>query len=87
MGGMFGYGLDEEVIQAYQWLIENYAHDDHIFIFGFSRGAFVPGVCRAFISKCGLLKPGSSYFAQAALRPLSEGLDGSHNQRAQEHTG
>lgn len=59
MGGMFGYGLDEEVIQAYQWLIENYNHDDQIFIFGFSRGAFTARSLSGFISKCGLLKPGA----------------------------
>src|SRR5665213_257734 len=58
-GGMFGYGLDAEVIQAYQWLMENYNPDDHIFIFGFSRGAFTARSLSGFISKCGLLKPGA----------------------------
>lgn len=58
-GGFFGYGLDEEVIQAYQWLIEQYRVNDRIFIFGFSRGAFTARSLAGFISKCGLLKPGS----------------------------
>src|SRR6266850_3995126 len=57
-GGMFGYGLDDEVIQAYEWLIENYEPDDRIYIFGFSRGAFTARSLSGFISKCGLLKPG-----------------------------
>jgi uncharacterized protein (DUF2235 family) len=56
---MFGYGLDAEVIQAYQWLTEHYRADDRIFIFGFSRGAFTARALSGFISKCGLLKPGS----------------------------
>jgi uncharacterized protein (DUF2235 family) len=59
IGGMFGYGLDAEVIRAYEWLIENYNVGDHIFIFGFSRGAFTARSLSGFISKCGLLKPGS----------------------------
>jgi uncharacterized protein (DUF2235 family) len=57
-GGMFGYGLDDEVIRAYEWLIENYNPGDRIYIFGFSRGAFTARSLSGFISKCGLLKPG-----------------------------
>ena len=59
IGGMFGWGLDDEVIRAYQWLIENYASGDRIFLFGFSRGAYTARSLSGFISKCGLLKPGS----------------------------
>jgi uncharacterized protein (DUF2235 family) len=58
-GGMFGYGLDDEVIRAYEWLIDNYRPHDHIFIFGFSRGAFTARSLAGFISKCGLLEPGA----------------------------
>jgi hypothetical protein len=58
-GGIFGYGLDAEVIQAYEWIVENYVPDDRIFLFGFSRGAFTARSLAGFISKCGLLKPGS----------------------------
>jgi uncharacterized protein (DUF2235 family) len=59
MGGMFGYGLDDEVLQAYEWLTENYLEGDRIFVFGFSRGAFTARSLSGFIAKCGLLKPGS----------------------------
>ncbi len=58
-GGMFGYGLDQEVVQAYEWLTENYQPEDKIFIFGFSRGAFTARSLAGLISKCGLLKAGS----------------------------
>jgi uncharacterized protein (DUF2235 family) len=37
-GGWLGIGVNENVIDAYQWLIENYNPGDEIFIFGFSRG-------------------------------------------------
>jgi uncharacterized protein (DUF2235 family) len=58
-GGMFGIGINEEVTDAYEWLIENYVDGAQLFIFGFSRGAFTARSLAGFISKCGLLKPGS----------------------------
>jgi uncharacterized protein (DUF2235 family) len=58
-GGMFGVGINEEVINAYEWLVEQYVSGDQVFIFGFSRGAFTARSLAGFISKCGLLKPGS----------------------------
>jgi len=59
IGGMFGYGLDQEITDAYEWLIENYDTDDELFIFGFSRGAYTARALSGFISKCGLLQPGA----------------------------
>jgi uncharacterized protein (DUF2235 family) len=58
-GGMFGIGINDEVEQAYEWLVEHYEPDAQLFIFGFSRGAFTARSLAGFISKCGLLKPGS----------------------------
>ena len=58
-GGMFGVGINDEVTNAYEWLVENYEQDAQLFIFGFSRGAFTARSLAGFISKCGLLKPGS----------------------------
>ncbi|MEE9434960.1 MAG: DUF2235 domain-containing protein [Sphingorhabdus sp.] len=39
-GGAFGFGLDENVREAFRFLIFNYQPGDEIFVFGFSRGAF-----------------------------------------------
>jgi uncharacterized protein (DUF2235 family) len=58
-GGLLGWGLDEEVILAYEWLVENYNAGDRIYLFGFSRGAFTARSLSGAISKCGLLKPGA----------------------------
>jgi uncharacterized protein (DUF2235 family) len=58
-GGLFGIGINEEVTNAYEWLIEHYETNAQLFIFGFSRGAFTARSLAGFISKCGLLKPGS----------------------------
>jgi uncharacterized protein (DUF2235 family) len=67
-GGVFGYGVDEAVIDAYEWLIENYEEGNQIFVFGFSRGAYTARSLSGFISRCGLLSPG----APLSIRQLYE---------------
>jgi uncharacterized protein (DUF2235 family) len=58
-GGMFGTGIDTAITSAYEWLMENYAPGDDIFIFGFSRGAYTARSLSGFILKCGLLQRGA----------------------------
>ncbi|MDN4982140.1 DUF2235 domain-containing protein [Bradyrhizobium sp. WYCCWR 13022] len=58
-GGVAGYGIDDEIIQAYTWLIENFDDRDEIFIFGFSRGAYTARSLSGLISKCGILRLGA----------------------------
>lgn len=59
-GGMLGYGLDKEVLDAYEWLSEVHEEGDRIFIVGFSRGAYTARSLAGLISKCGLLRPGAT---------------------------
>lgn len=58
-GGVEGYGIDNEIIDAYTWLAQTFNPGDEIFIFGFSRGAYTARSLSGFISKCGVLKPGA----------------------------
>lgn len=58
-GGMFGYGLNDEIIAAYEWLVGEYNDGDELFIFGFSRGAYTARSLSGLISKCGLLIAGA----------------------------
>jgi uncharacterized protein (DUF2235 family) len=62
-----GYGLDDNVLGAYEFLIENYKEDDDIYLFGFSRGAHTVRVLAALIHKVGLLSPQQRNLASAAL--------------------
>ena len=39
VGGISGRGLNANIQDAYRFLVHNYARDDAIFLFGFSRGA------------------------------------------------
>jgi uncharacterized protein (DUF2235 family) len=58
-GGLYGYGLNDEITNAYKWLIDNFEPGDELFIFGFSRGAYTARSLSGFISKCGLLEKGA----------------------------
>ena len=40
LGLATGYGLDNNVLTAYDFLINHYQEGDDIFLFGFSRGAY-----------------------------------------------
>src|SRR4051812_2445359 len=41
--------------EGYAWLAHEYAGEDQIFVFGFSRGAYTARSCVGLIRKCGLL--------------------------------
>ena len=58
-GGLFGYGIDEIIIDAYEWLLRRYLGGDEIFIFGFSRGAYAARSLAGLIAKSGIVRPGS----------------------------
>lgn len=75
-----GHGLDQNVLRAYQFLVQNYHEEnskdknkksivlrDKIFLFGYSRGAHTARVLAGFIYNMGLLKPEQSHLAGAAL--------------------
>lgn len=57
LGLALGLGLDENVLDAYSWLVRNYRDGDLIYLFGFSRGAYTARVLGGFIHLCGLLRP------------------------------
>jgi len=70
-GGALGWGLDDNIRQAYAWLINEFMSSGpaapetdgqvfdagpDIFIFGFSRGAFTARSLAGLINRCGVLK-------------------------------
>ena len=54
-GGAFGWGLNENIKQAYAALCAQYEAGDEIFIFGFSRGAYTARSLAGMIRKCGIV--------------------------------
>jgi len=58
-GGAAGYGIDHEILEAYEWLIQVFEPGDQLFVFGFSRGAYAARSLSGLIAKCGVLTPGA----------------------------
>jgi uncharacterized protein (DUF2235 family) len=65
-GGAFGWGLDEKVKQAYQFIAQAYRDGDEIYLFGFSRGAYTARSVAGMIRKCGLVRDTSADGINAA---------------------
>jgi uncharacterized protein (DUF2235 family) len=55
-GGIFGAGLEDDIVQTYIRLSLNYQAGDEIYIFGYSRGAFSARSLAAMIRRCGILR-------------------------------
>jgi uncharacterized protein (DUF2235 family) len=67
LGVATGYGLDENVLDAYRFLCTHYEPGDSIWLFGFSRGAYTVRVLAAFIYVIGLLRPSQLNLADYAF--------------------
>lgn len=55
-GGASGEGLEDNIHDAYRFLVANYEPGDEIYLFGFSRGAFTARSLSGLIRKCGILR-------------------------------
>ncbi|MGH7365826.1 MAG: DUF2235 domain-containing protein [Candidatus Rokuibacteriota bacterium] len=55
LGGIFGFGLKRNVLDLYLFACRSYRPGDHIFGFGFSRGAFTIRIVAGFIGRVGLV--------------------------------
>ena len=67
LGLATGYGLDDNVLSAYCFLVDNYEDGDKIFLFGFSRGAYTVRVLAGLIHKVGLISPNQVNLAGSGL--------------------
>lgn len=67
LGGLFGVGLDRILLKAYVALCADYRPGDQIFLFGFSRGAYMARSLVGLIRKCGILRDDNLEQAEQAL--------------------
>src|SRR5207244_4439771 len=83
LGLATGYGLDDNVLSAYEFLVNTWRDGDRVYLFGFSRGAYTVRVLAGLIHKVGLITPeqvnlaGSGLIAykQFSSDTPSQGLD------------
>lgn len=75
-GLAFGAGVRENLGEAYGWLMREWAPGDHIFLFGFSRGAYTARALSGLIGTVGVLRRGSEnlipYVIATYARPTGE---------------
>lgn len=81
-GLLTGWGLDQNVKEAYRFIAANYDHGkrdgrriaepDRIFLFGFSRGAYTVRVLAGFIHTMGILPKDSLNLLDYAYRAYKE---------------
>ena len=67
LGLATGYGLDDNVLGAYRFLVQNWREGDRVFLFGFSRGAWTARVLAGLLHLIGLLRPEQLNMADSAL--------------------
>jgi len=67
LGLATGYGLDDNVLASYIFLVNSYEEGDHIYLFGFSRGAYTVRVLAGLIHKVGLISPQQVNLAGSGL--------------------
>lgn len=67
LGLATGYGLDENILDAYRFLCNTYEEGDRVFLFGFSRGAYTVRALAGMIHMVGLLNPDQLNIADQAL--------------------
>lgn len=59
LGKAFGYGLRQNIEDAYRYLMDWYEPGDSLFLFGFSRGAYTVRALAGMLYRCGLLQNGN----------------------------
>lgn len=67
-GGGFGYGISDNIRNAYQFICSNYRPEDEIFLFGFSRGAYTARSIAGLIHNMGILKRTDFHLVDEAFR-------------------
>lgn len=56
LGGLFGKGIDDRILDLYRFIVERYTPGTEIFLLGFSRGAYTVRSLVGLINNCGILR-------------------------------
>ena len=56
IGGAFGYGMEQNVLDGYRFLVHNYQVGDELYFLGFSRGAFTARALVGLVHSVGLIE-------------------------------
>lgn len=73
IGGITGFGLSQNVLEAYRFLAHNYIDGDEIYLFGFSRGAYTVRSLAGLISRIGIVAKDDIYYLPELYRFYRKG--------------
>ena len=74
LGKTLGYGLANDIRDAYSFLMETYKEGDRLFLFGFSRGAYTVRAVCSLLHMYGLIRVGNEPLVPYAVRMMM-GID------------
>src|SRR5215470_5044633 len=78
LGLAFGYGIMDNVADAYVFLMYEYEEGDSVYLFGFSRGAYTVRALAAFLRMFGLIRKGNESLVPYALRRFKTKIRSKH---------
>jgi len=70
LGLAMGRGIQDDMRDAYVFLVDHYSSDDQLYIFGFSRGAYTARALAGLLRMYGLIQPGNAPLAPYAIRMM-----------------
>ncbi|KZT67903.1 hypothetical protein DAEQUDRAFT_728392 [Daedalea quercina L-15889] len=71
--GAIGEGIENNIADGYNFVMNNYLPGDELFIFGFSRGAFTARVLANFIARVGVFSKRYSWAFKPAFKAYADG--------------
>src|SRR2546422_3343383 len=70
IGLAFGYGISDNIADAYQFLMRAFEPGDQVYVFGFSRGAYTARALCGMLHVVGLLTQGNEALIPYAIRMI-----------------
>ncbi len=67
LGGAFGEGLDRNILECYEFVVNNFYLGDELYFFGFSRGAYTARSLAGLIRNSGVLRQEYASMAKEAF--------------------
>lgn len=72
IGLAFGYGISDNIADAYQFLMRTFQPNDKVYIFGFSRGAYTARALCGMLHIIGLLREDNEGLIPYAIRMIKQ---------------
>jgi len=88
LGMAIGYGLANDIRDAYTFIMNHFEEGDRLFLFGFSRGAYTVRAVASLLHMYGLIRPGNEPLVPYAIRMMmaierARGADSKHSDVAE----